>query len=88
MSTPIENQTTILADVWMEYRDTGDFDNLIEYGDLGFPLAYAITNGIVKTTGQAEEMIQELWQLFLGTIDIEDTGFDSLDDILNSKMED
>lgn len=88
MATSIDKRAEILANIWMEYRDTGDFDDLIAYGDLGFPLAYAITYEIVQATDQTTALINELFDLFLESIDVEDEDFDSLEEILDTKLED
>lgn len=88
MATSIDKRAEILANLWMEYRDTGDFDDLIAYGDLGFPLAYAITYKIVQATDQTTALINELFDLFLESIDVEDEDFDSLEEILDTKLED
>jgi hypothetical protein len=55
----------------------------MSYGDLGLPLAYAIDSGIVKNTPEAQNFIEEVFELLLGILGIdEDTGFETLDDIL------
>jgi hypothetical protein len=68
----------------MNYRNDGDFVDFIEYNDLGLPLAYAIAENIVPSSDLAQRFIEETFDLFLGGLDIEDTGFDNLDDVLSS----
>lgn len=85
--TPIEAQTAILADLWMTYRDDEEFTDLFDYGDLAFPLAYAISTDIVKQTPKTDGFISEIFKLLLDACGIEeDTGFDSLEDILGSMI--
>jgi hypothetical protein len=81
-TTPYSNRVSILAEFWLDLRD--DYEELIAYGDLGFPLAYAISEGIVESTPLAEEYINEIWELLLGTLRVEDSGFDTLMDIWDS----
>ena len=81
-TTPYSSKLEILSEFWMDLRD--DYEELITYGDLGFPLAYAISENIVESTPLAEEYIEEIWQLLLGTLRVEDTGFDSLMDIFDA----
>lgn len=81
-STTYSNKVAILADLWLNYRDDENFADFIEYNDLGLPLAYAIDNDIVKSTDLAEKFITETFELLLAGLEIEDTGFDNLDDIL------
>ncbi len=80
--TTFENKTNILSDIWLNYRNDGEFQDFIEYNDLGLPLAYAISAGIVPATDRAREFIEETFALLLAGLEVEDTGFENLDDIL------
>lgn len=81
-TTPFSDKVSILADLWMNYRNDVEFVDFIEYNDLGLPLAYAISNDVVKTTDVATAFIEETFALLLTALDVEDTGFESLDDLL------
>jgi len=81
--TTFDNKTQILADLWLNYKGDTEFADFIEYNDLGLPLAYAISAGIVPATDRAREFVEETFALLLAGMDItEDTGFESLDDLL------
>jgi hypothetical protein len=84
--TSKENKTVILADLWLNYRDDEEFRDFVEYNDLGLPLSYAIANGIVETNPIVENFIDESFQLLLAGLGIEDTGFESLDDLLDDGL--
>ena len=85
METKFKVRCEILSDLWINYRDDEEFSDFIQYNDLGLPLAYAISNGIVKKTERAEEFIEEAWALLLAGLDIEeDTGFEDLEDLLQT----
>lgn len=79
--TTIENKCNILSELWMDYREDVNFEDFISYADLGLPLAYAISNEIVKLTPQAERFIVEAFDLLVASMGLEDTGFETLDDI-------
>ena len=82
--TTNDNKAFILADLWMNFRDDEEFQDFVQYNDLGLPLAYAVSNGIVKVTDKAQSMIDETFMLLLAGLSIaEDTGFETLDDILS-----
>lgn len=81
-TTPFSDKVSILADLWMNYRNDVEFVDFIEYNDIGLPLAYVIDNDIVKTTEVSTAFIEETFDLLLSALDVEDTGFESLDDIL------
>jgi hypothetical protein len=76
------SKASILADLWLNYRQDEEFQDFIEYNDIGLPLAYCIANDIVKSTDIAERFINETFELFISGLDVEDTGFETLDDIL------
>ena len=84
MTTTIENQVIILSDLWLNFRYDEEFADFIEYNDLGLPLAYAISEGIVKITDQAQSFIEETFSLLLAGVGVEDTGFETLDEVLSS----
>ena len=86
METTFANKVNILADLWLNYRDDEQFSDFIEYNDLGLPLAYAYANGILtQIEGQAEVFIDEAFSLLLAGLELEDTGFDGLDQLLDSE---
>ena len=82
-STPYSDRLAILADLWINYKADEQFVDFVEYNDLGLPLAYAIDNSIVKSTEIAERFVNETFELLLAGLEIdEDTGFETLDDML------
>lgn len=80
-TTPYSSKCDILSNLWMNYRDDDDFKDFIEYNDLGLPLAHFISEGIVSTSPLAQQYIDETFDLFIAALDIEDTGFEELDEI-------
>jgi hypothetical protein len=80
--TTYSNKCEILAELWTDYRDDEEFTDFIDYNDLGLPLAYAIANGIVESNQIAEGFVLETFRLLILGLEMEDTGFDSLSDIL------
>ena len=83
MTTTFDNKANILADLWVSYRTDENFADFIEYNDLGLPLAYAYANGIVELEDKAKEFIEEAFQLLLAGLSQEDTGFDTLEQLLS-----
>lgn len=82
--TEFENICAILGDLWMNYRDTSSFDDFIQYNDLGLPLAYSISTNIVEPSIMAKAYIEETWLLFIEALGIEDTGFETLEQIFET----
>lgn len=83
MTTPFNTRANILAELWIDFKTEEEFADFIEYNDMGLPLAYFISNEVVKPTVMAERFVNETFDLLLAALDItEDTGFESLDDLL------
>jgi hypothetical protein len=82
MTTNFLNKTSILAELWMNYRDDEGLQDFVEYNDLGLPLAYFLYNELVLPTKQSEIYIEETFSLLVAALDVEDVGFESLDEML------
>lgn len=83
-ATSYKNKAAILADLWLTYRYDEQFQKFFEFADLGIPLAYSITNDIVKSTSKAKKLIEEAFDYLLEGFGISDLGFESLDDMLGT----
>lgn len=83
MATDLLGKAEILADLWMSYRNDQQFSDFIEYNDLGLPLSYAFVNDLIKITQSGEALLNETFELLLEALNVEDTGFVSLDDLLD-----
>jgi hypothetical protein len=68
----------------MNHRTDEEFRDFIEYNDLGLPLAYAIAENVISVSDKARLFVEETFDVFLAGLEIEDTGFDSLDELLSS----
>jgi hypothetical protein len=71
----------------MNYREDEGLQDFIEYNDLGLPLAYFLYNELVLPTKQAEVYIDETFNLLIAALEVEDIGFESLDEMLGSANE-
>jgi hypothetical protein len=63
--TAFELRAEILGQLWLEYRSEPMLSELLEYSDLGFPLAYAYTNGLIGLSEQSANFIAETFSLLL-----------------------
>lgn len=82
MNTSLEIRAEILSDLWLNYRADEEFQDFIQYNDLGLPVAYLISSGLVKSSEEINKFVNEAFDLLLAGFDIEDTGFETLDEIL------
>jgi hypothetical protein len=84
--TTFDNKCFILSEVWMDYRDSEEMVDFFEYFDLAFPLAFAETEGIAKSSETGQAMINECWISFLASLGVtEDIGFETLSDITGAR---
>jgi hypothetical protein len=82
-STTYSNKLAILAELWLDYRTDTEFQDFVEYNDIGLPLAYVINNNIVSSTDIAEKFVDETFELLLAGLEVKDTGFESMEDLLS-----
>jgi hypothetical protein len=82
-TTPFSSKCEILSDLWVAHRTEEAFQELFSYADLAFPLAFAISMNMVKSTEAAEADIEEAWNLLMGQLEIDDTNvvFEYLEDV-------
>lgn len=83
-TTTQESKADILSELWLGYKNDQNFEDFFSYNDLGLPLAYAVANGIVKGTEVSDRFINETFMLLLTSLEVEDEGFSTLDDIFIS----
>lgn len=80
--TTFDNKALILGQLWLNYKSDDELSDFFEYNDLGLPLAFAFAEGIVNHTPTLEQYINESWNLLIEGLDIEDTGFEDITDLL------
>jgi len=72
----------ILSDFWLNYKDDEEFEDFVEYNDIGLPLAFMITEDIVKSTTVGEVYVNEAWELLCTALKIDSKqDYDSLEDM-------
>lgn len=81
-TTAFSDKCNILSDLWLNYKDEIEFQDFIDYNDIGLSLAFCITHDIVASTDTAAGYINESFDLLLESIGAEDTGYTSLDELL------
>lgn len=74
----------ILGDLWLNYKDDEAFTDFVEYNDLGLPLAYAVSAGLVKIEPQGQLYVEETWDLLLEALSADtEKEYESLEDLLD-----
>ena len=78
----MQNKITILAELWMNYREDEELQDFVEYNDLGLPMAYLLMNEIVLPSEHSAIYINETYDLLVGALGIPDKEWESLDEML------
>lgn len=82
--TDFNDQITILAQLYANYKEDKGFKDFVEFNDLGLPLAYFTAEGLAVPSEDGMRYISETFELFVGSLGIDDTGFTSLEEMLNT----
>ena len=81
-TTTFENKTLILGQLWINYKAEDEWIDFFIYNDLGLPLAFAFAEGIINHTPTLEQYINETWDLFIEGLDVDDTGYETIEELL------
>jgi hypothetical protein len=81
--TSFENKCKILAELWNEMRDAEDFEDFIEFNDVGLPLAHVLVNNAATANEASREFINETFELLLDDLYIEDKGYSKIRELLD-----
>jgi hypothetical protein len=83
-NTDFSSRCSILGDLWLNYKSEPEFEDFIEYNDIGLPLAFAISQEIIPASDMATKYVNETWDLFLESLGLPDAGFTSLNELLDN----
>lgn len=86
-STTFENKALILGQLWIRNEDQEEWADFFKYNNLGLPLAFALAEEIINHSESLEKYINETWKLLLEGMDIEDTGFEDFDELIEKQEE-
>ncbi len=84
-ATTFENKALILGQLWLNYKDDEELSDFFVYNDLGLPLAFAYAEGIINHTPTLEKYINESFDLLILGLEVEDTGFGDILDLLGEE---
>lgn len=88
MATNFNQKCEILGELWIKYKNQESFTDFVTYNDLGLPLAYSISSGIVEKTPKSEAFINETWDILLTALDMPEAEYSSLEELLNDEFPD
>ena len=85
--TDFRNVCEILGKLYSVYKEDEEFKDFIEFNDLGLPLAYLASENLCQVSDDGGRYITETWILFLASLELEDIGWDSLEQMLSAKVD-
>lgn len=78
----------ILSELWMNYRHDENFEDFIEYNDMGLPMSYMVHSKLVTPSDEARALIEETYNLLISALNIpEDNEFTSLNELFKAAEE-
>ena len=84
--TSFESKLEILAQLSSAAKEgdelTDEFIEFVSFNDVGLPLAYLANEGLCSLNEEGTKYVSETWTLLLKLCEVEDQGFESLEDIL------
>jgi hypothetical protein len=84
MPTGFSTKCEILGALYSNFKEASEFKDFFEFNDLGLPLAYLTNEGLCEVSTHGESYIEKTWELFLASMNLNDTGFDELNDVFNA----
>jgi hypothetical protein len=84
-TTTFDSKALILGQVWLTLKDDSEWRDFIWYNDIGLPLAFAFSEKIINHTTDLEQYINETWDLLLEAMQLEDIGFDDIQDMFDAQ---
>ena len=85
--TTFNSKALIIGQVWMEHKTDDEMADFFAYNDVGVPLAFAFAEGIINHTPTLEKYVNETFDLLLEALNIEDAGFEDLQDLWDALEE-
>ena len=79
--TDFTSKCEILGQFYSNYRNEKDFQDFMEFNDLGLPLAYFVSENLCEVSDDGVRYINETFDLFIASLEITDTGFANLEDV-------
>lgn len=74
MATDFGNKVAILADLWINYRSEGEFEDFIKYNDVGLPLAYCVNTQLARVEDQGKMYIEETFNILCAALGLDIDG--------------
>jgi hypothetical protein len=76
-----EGKVEVLSHLFLHYADEDNLKDFMEYNDFVMPFAYGLKQKMIEAKPSGKKQIGEAFAGLLEALEIEDTSFESWDDI-------
>ena len=84
--TPLSKKIDILSQVFSMTFDNDNYREFFEFNALVLYMCFLLNTGMVTDiTDDGERYVNITWQNLLNSLDLTDTGFDSVDEMIGEK---
>lgn len=84
MQLTLGEKANILGGFWITYKNDKDFSLFIEYNDIGLPISYYFSEGLINAlTEQGEKYIHDTFSMFINAMEITNEELFSIKDNLS-----
>ena len=82
-----DDKAKVVAECWMIVRDAETWDEIVNYGDLGFPLAYAHLAELAELKEDGRKLVNDIYEIILKSLDLpEDKFYEDFEAVLDEKI--
>lgn len=85
-STDYSKKCQVLAKFWSKHRDNPELANLVNYHNIGFPLAWLQEHGLCVPTDKGIEDINQAFDDLVEIVENGDEGFELISNFLNEHL--
>ncbi len=73
-----EDKARVIGQLWIDFRNDEDFAPFIKYNDLGCPMAYMFSEGMIKELApEGIRNVEQTFKMFLELFEVSEAEIDS-----------
>ena len=81
-----DNKARVTAEAWMLVRDSEVWDEIVQYGDLGFPLAYAHVANLAKLDDEGKKLVLDVYDIIVKSLEVPDEYYKDFEAMLDVRI--
>ena len=82
-----DDKARVTAEAWMLVRESDVWDEIVQYGDLGFPLAYAHIAELADVSDDGKKLVLDIYDIIVKSLEIpEDDYYEDFEAMLDVRI--